>query len=201
MTHTEPELLNALRAAVPGGVLTASHVFGDEMRRMVDEPARRREIDAALQDTYRDMGIGPRACTVKAALNLIGVPVGVPRLPYVALDAAETGVIGLVPFLPLTVALLAVLAVVYGLADGFVIPAGQGLVPLVVSSSRLQQANALLSLSQNATNVFGPALSGVIVAAAAFPASHRPPAPANPSASNLPNTLFIAAPPFLCSVQ
>ena len=39
------------------------------------------------------MGIAPRACTVKAALNLIGIPVGTPRLPYVELDPAETEVI------------------------------------------------------------------------------------------------------------
>jgi 4-hydroxy-tetrahydrodipicolinate synthase len=83
-------LVDVLEMGEAGGILTGSHVFGPEMRRMVDEPDRRREIDAALQDTYRDMGIGPRACTVKGALNLVGVPVGHPRLPYVALDDAET---------------------------------------------------------------------------------------------------------------
>jgi 4-hydroxy-tetrahydrodipicolinate synthase len=86
-------LVDVLELGGAGGILTGSHVFGPEMRRMVDEPHRRREIDATLGDTYRDMGIGPRACTVKAALNLIGLPVGVPRLPYVELDDAETGVI------------------------------------------------------------------------------------------------------------
>ena len=86
-------LVRVLEMGGAGGILTGSHVFGPEMRRMVDEPERRREIDATLQDTYRDMGIGPRACTVKAALNLIGLPVGVPRLPYVPLDADETFVI------------------------------------------------------------------------------------------------------------
>jgi 4-hydroxy-tetrahydrodipicolinate synthase len=86
-------LVDVLELGGAGGILTGSHVFGPEMRRMVDEPDRRREIDAELGDIYRDMGIGPRACTVKAALNLIGLPVGLPRLPYVELDAAETGVI------------------------------------------------------------------------------------------------------------
>ena len=86
-------LVDVLELGGAGGILTGSHVFGREMRRMVDEPDHRREIDAALQDTYRDMGIAPRACTVKAALNLIGLPVGVPRLPYVELDSAETEVI------------------------------------------------------------------------------------------------------------
>jgi 4-hydroxy-tetrahydrodipicolinate synthase len=86
-------LVDVLELGGPGGILTGSHVFGPQMRRMVDEPERRREIDATLQDTYRDMGIGPRACTVKAALNLLGLPVGRPRLPYVELDDAETEVI------------------------------------------------------------------------------------------------------------
>ena len=29
-----------------GGILVASHIVGDEMRRMVEEPERRHEIDA-----------------------------------------------------------------------------------------------------------------------------------------------------------
>jgi 4-hydroxy-tetrahydrodipicolinate synthase len=77
----------------PGGILTGSHVFGNEMRRMLDEPARRHEIDASLADVYRDMAIAPGACSCKAALNLIGVEVGGPRLPYVPLDEPETAVI------------------------------------------------------------------------------------------------------------
>jgi MFS family permease len=64
-----------------------------------------------------------------------------------------------------TVFLLAVLGVVYGLADGFVIPAQNGLVPAVVSSSRLQQANALLGLSRSILGFGAPALGGVLVAA------------------------------------
>ena len=61
---------------------------------------------------------------------------------------------------------LAVLQAIAGAAGGFFMPASTALVPQTVSPPRLQQANALLSLSQSATNVFGPALSGAIVAAA-----------------------------------
>jgi 4-hydroxy-tetrahydrodipicolinate synthase len=86
-------LATVLDMGEPGGILTGSHVFGNEMRRMVDEPERRREIDAALGDVYRDMAIAPAACSCKAALNLIGVEVGAPRLPYVALDESETAVV------------------------------------------------------------------------------------------------------------
>jgi|1186.fasta_scaffold04091_3 hypothetical protein len=63
-----------------------------------------------------------------------------------------------------TVGLLALLALVYGLADGFVLPASQGLIPLIVSSVRLQQANALLGLSRSVLGFGGPALGGVLVA-------------------------------------
>jgi MFS family permease len=63
-----------------------------------------------------------------------------------------------------TIGLLAGLAIVYGLADGFVIPASQGLIPLIVSTVRLQQANALLGLSRSILGFAGPALGGVLVA-------------------------------------
>ncbi len=86
-------LADVLDLGEPGGILTSSHVFGEEMRRMVTEPERRREIDAGLGDVYRDLGIAPLACSLKAALALIGVKVGKPRLPYVELDESETEII------------------------------------------------------------------------------------------------------------
>ena len=61
---------------------------------------------------------------------------------------------------------LGVLQAVAGAAGGVFAPASTALVPQTVSSPRLQQANALISLSQSAANVFGPAVSGVIVATA-----------------------------------
>jgi 4-hydroxy-tetrahydrodipicolinate synthase len=86
-------LADVLDLGEPGGVLTGSHLFGEEMHRMVDEPERRREIDAGLADAYRDLAIAPAACSLKAALEMIGVHVGAPRLPYVELDVAELAVV------------------------------------------------------------------------------------------------------------
>jgi 4-hydroxy-tetrahydrodipicolinate synthase len=86
-------LADVLDLGEPGGILVASHLVSGEMRRMVDEPAHRREIDEGLQDVYRDLAVAPLACSVKAALNLLGFEVGVPRLPYVELDERETGVV------------------------------------------------------------------------------------------------------------
>jgi dihydrodipicolinate synthase/N-acetylneuraminate lyase len=60
---------------------------------MVDEPEHRREIHDSLQEAWNDLAIAPAACSLKCALNLLGVEVGEPRLPYVALDEDETGVI------------------------------------------------------------------------------------------------------------
>jgi 4-hydroxy-tetrahydrodipicolinate synthase len=86
-------LADVLDLGEPGGILVASHLFGEEMHRMVDEPDRRREIDESLQDVYRDLAVAPLACSVKAALNLLGFDVGIPRLPYVELDERESAVI------------------------------------------------------------------------------------------------------------
>jgi 4-hydroxy-tetrahydrodipicolinate synthase len=86
-------LVDVLNLGEPGGVLVASHLFGEEMHRMVDEPERRREIDQSLKDAYRDLTIAPLACSVKAALNLLGIRVGAPRLPYVELDEQETATV------------------------------------------------------------------------------------------------------------
>ncbi len=73
-----------------GGILVASHVVGEEMRRMVDEPERRHEIDAGLQDVYGAMNVTTNPIPVKAALNLLGHAVGGLRLPLVEADAEET---------------------------------------------------------------------------------------------------------------
>lgn len=86
-------LVDVLEMGEPGGVLVSAHLFGLQLRRMVDEPARRREIDESLQDVYRDLAVAPLACSTKAALNMIGIGVGPPRLPYVELDDEELAVI------------------------------------------------------------------------------------------------------------
>lgn len=87
-------LADVLDMGEPGGILVASHLFGEDMHRMVDEPERRHEIDESLADVYGDMGVAPLACSTKAALTLLGVlPNATPRLPYVELVDAELDVI------------------------------------------------------------------------------------------------------------
>jgi 4-hydroxy-tetrahydrodipicolinate synthase len=76
-----------------GGVLTASHIVGREMRRMVDEPEQRAAIDESLRPVFEALSILPRAIAVKAALKLLGIRGGRLRLPYVDADEDETAVI------------------------------------------------------------------------------------------------------------
>jgi 4-hydroxy-tetrahydrodipicolinate synthase len=86
-------LADVLDLGEAGGILTSSHLFGEELHRMVDEPERRHEIDHDLQDVYRDMAVAPAACSIKAALEMIGIRAGRPRLPYVPLDDAEQAIV------------------------------------------------------------------------------------------------------------
>jgi 4-hydroxy-tetrahydrodipicolinate synthase len=72
-----------------GGILVASHIVGNEMRRMVDEPQRRAEIDASLRDVYETLFLTSSPTCTKAALNLLGHDAGGLRLPLVEATAEE----------------------------------------------------------------------------------------------------------------
>jgi 4-hydroxy-tetrahydrodipicolinate synthase len=76
-----------------GGILVASHLVGREMRRIVDEPERRREIEGGLRDLYTALTVTTNPIPVKAALNLAGHDVGGLRLPLVEASDEEKAVI------------------------------------------------------------------------------------------------------------
>jgi MFS family permease len=59
---------------------------------------------------------------------------------------------------------LVVLVALFGAGDAFFAPASTGLVPETVPAERLQQANALMSLSRSVAWVAGPTISGLLVA-------------------------------------
>jgi MFS family permease len=94
------------------------------------------------------------------------------RLPrrgiLIATDAVRAVVHGTVALAFATEAVevwhLIVASVLSGAASAFFNPASTGIVPQIVSPGRLQDANALLSLSRQASELFGPALAGVLVA-------------------------------------
>ena len=66
----------------------------------------------------------------------------------------------------MTIPLFVVTEAVFGTASAFFGPAADGLVPQTIDPDQLQPANALLGISRNTMNVFGPTLSGLIVAVA-----------------------------------
>ncbi len=72
-----------------GGISVASHIVGDQMRRMVDEPAHRAEIDASLTDVYETLFMTASPTCTKAALNMLGHKVGGLRLPLIEADDEE----------------------------------------------------------------------------------------------------------------
>jgi 4-hydroxy-tetrahydrodipicolinate synthase len=72
-----------------GGICVASHIVGEEMRRMVDEPDERDRIDGSLRGVYEAMAVTTNPIPVKAALNLLGHHVGGLRLPLVEADEHE----------------------------------------------------------------------------------------------------------------
>ncbi len=86
-------LADVLDLGEPGGICVSSHVVGDQMRRMVDEPDRRSAIDAELRDIYEAMFVTASPAPVKAALAMLGRPVGGLRLPLVEVDEAEAAVV------------------------------------------------------------------------------------------------------------
>ena len=72
-----------------GGICVASHIVGDEMKRLFTEPERRAEIDASLQDVYETLFLTSSPTCTKAALAMLGHDVGGLRLPMVEADEAE----------------------------------------------------------------------------------------------------------------
>jgi 4-hydroxy-tetrahydrodipicolinate synthase len=76
-----------------GGILVASHLVGREMRRIIDEPERRHEIEDRLRDLYEALSVTTNPIPVKAALNMAGQEVGGLRLPLVEATEEEKAVV------------------------------------------------------------------------------------------------------------
>lgn len=65
----------------------------------------------------------------------------------------------------MTLPLFVATAAIFGAASAFFGPASTALIPQTVGKGNLQAANALIGMTQNVLNVFGPALSGALIAA------------------------------------
>ncbi len=120
-----------------------------------------------------DVGIVLAAFSVSQLVFLLVGGVWADRLPRNQVMVVANVVNGLVQLSVATLVLadvartwhIAAFAAVNGLAQAFFFPASQGIVPQLVSRSHLQEANALLRLSLNATNIGGAAIAGLVVAA------------------------------------
>lgn len=77
---------------------------------------------------------------------------GVVLVAFVVLDATGN----------LSLPVLLVLAVLYGLGDGFFYPAFGGIVPLVVEESYLASANSWINIARQAATVVGPAVAAAL---------------------------------------
>jgi 4-hydroxy-tetrahydrodipicolinate synthase len=56
---------------------------------MIGEPDRRHEITSEIEKVVSALNAPPPTASVKAALNLLGHPVGTPRLPLVPASDEE----------------------------------------------------------------------------------------------------------------
>jgi 4-hydroxy-tetrahydrodipicolinate synthase len=86
-------LADVLDLGEAGGILVASHIVGPEMRRMVDEPDQRRAIHDSLAEIFAAMFCTASPAPVKAALAMIGLPVGGVRLPLVEVDEEQAEIV------------------------------------------------------------------------------------------------------------
>jgi 4-hydroxy-tetrahydrodipicolinate synthase len=89
----DPMLADVLDMGEPGGICVSSHIIGDDMRRMVDEPERRREIHERVVDVHAALFCTASPAPVKAALEMLGHRAGGLRLPLVECDEEEAGIV------------------------------------------------------------------------------------------------------------
>ncbi len=76
-----------------GGILVASHLVGRDMRRIVDQPEHRHEIEDGLRDLYEALTVTSNPIPIKTALAMLGHEVGGFRLPMVDASEDEAAVI------------------------------------------------------------------------------------------------------------
>ncbi len=86
-------LAEVLEMGGTGGIHVGSHLVGSEMRRMIDEPENRAEIQRSLAGFFEALSVTTNPIPIKAALNMAGHEVGGLRLPLVEASDEESAVI------------------------------------------------------------------------------------------------------------
>jgi MFS family permease len=126
-----------------------------------------------LTGSASDLGIVLAARTIPLVAFLLAGGVWADRLPRRALmvttDVVRLAAHGVMAALLIAgdaeVWSIAALAAIAGAASAFFNPAISGIMPAVVSSARLQQANALRGIAEAVGRIAGPAVAGVLVVA------------------------------------
>jgi 4-hydroxy-tetrahydrodipicolinate synthase len=72
-----------------GGILVASHLVGEEMGRMIDDPDARAEIHESLTPLFEALTVTTNPIPVKTAMGMLGHDVGDFRLPLAPATDAE----------------------------------------------------------------------------------------------------------------
>jgi 4-hydroxy-tetrahydrodipicolinate synthase len=88
-TGNDESFARTLDLGGAGAISVASHIVGEEMRRMIEEPEHRAQIDASLKDVYSTLFMTASPTCTKAALNMLGHKVGGLRLPLIEADEHE----------------------------------------------------------------------------------------------------------------
>jgi 4-hydroxy-tetrahydrodipicolinate synthase len=86
-------LADVMDAGGTGGICVASHLVGGEMRRIIDEPEARHEVQESLAPLLSALSVTTNPMPVKAALNMVGLEVGGFRLPMVDLSEEEAATV------------------------------------------------------------------------------------------------------------
>jgi 4-hydroxy-tetrahydrodipicolinate synthase len=94
LAGNDDKLAETLDAGGTGGICVCSPIVGRELRRMIDEPDARWEIQEELSDLIDTlMTLTTNPIPIKAALNMLGHEVGGLRLPLVEADEDDKAAI------------------------------------------------------------------------------------------------------------
>ena len=69
-------LADVMDAGGTGGITVASHLVGTEMRRIIDEPENRHDIEASLRPLYEALSVTTNPMPIKTAVGMIGLDTG-----------------------------------------------------------------------------------------------------------------------------
>jgi 4-hydroxy-tetrahydrodipicolinate synthase len=93
LAGNDESLCRTMELGGTGGILVGAHLFGNEMKRIVEEPDARQEVHESLKDVYEALAATTNPMPIKSALRMAGHQVGGFRLPMVELSEDEESVV------------------------------------------------------------------------------------------------------------